>query len=182
MVTSLAIARYRFTFTLQSPMALPFFSGSLLRGAFGHALRSISCLTGIKECKSCPLYQSCLYTSIFEPPPKAHSLQKLSQAPGCYVVEPPTLGQKELAAGDTLNFNIVLWGKALEQLPLVILAWQRAGRQGLGRERTKAELMSVSLTGKEEQTVWHVSSPVLAGHSQQVSVTGSAGETRLSSF
>lgn len=177
MVTSLAIARYRFTFTLQSPMALPFFSGSLLRGAFGHALRSISCLTGIKECKSCPLYQSCLYTSIFEPPPKAHSLQKLSQAPGCYVVEPPTLGQKELAGGETLNFNMVLWGKALEQLPLVILAWQRAGRQGLGRERTKAELMSVSLTGKEEQTVWHVSSPVLAGHSQQVSVTGSAGES-----
>lgn len=171
MVTSLAIARYRFSFTLQSPMALPFFSGSLLRGAFGHALRSTSCVTGIKECKSCPLYQSCLYTNIFEPPPKAHSLQKFSQVPCCYVIEPPSVGQNKIATADTLNFNMALWGKALEQLPLVILAWQRAGRQGLGRKRTKAELMSVSLNGKEEQTVWQATSPVVAPHNREVSVT-----------
>lgn len=177
MITTLPVARYRFSFALQNSMALPFFAGSLLRGAFGHALRSSSCLTGAKECKSCPLYQSCIYTNIFEPPPRDHALQKFSQVPGCYVVEPPPVGQKKLAAGDKLSFCMVLWGKALEQLPLIILAWQRAGRQGLGRDRITAELMSVSLVGEQEQTVWQANSQVIAEHSQQVSLAESAGES-----
>lgn len=173
MFATLPVARYQFTSTLQNPMALPFFSGSLLRGAFGHALRASSCLTGAKECKSCPLYQSCLYTNIFEPPPKAHSLQKFSQVPGCYVIEPPAVGQKKLETGDKLSFSMVLWGKALEQLPLVVMAWQRAGQQGLGRERVQAMLSSVRLFGAEERTIWQATSPVVVPHNREVAVTTS---------
>ena len=174
---NLPIVRYRFDIVLGQTLALPFYAGSLLRGAFGHTLRSSSCLTRAKECKSCPLYQSCLYTNIFEPPARDHALQKFSSVPSTFVIEPPPLGQQKLSKGETLSFHMVLWGKALEQLPLVILAWQRAVRQGLGRDRITAELMSVCLVGEQEQTVWQADSQVIAEHCQQVSLAESAGES-----
>ncbi len=169
MTFSIQLARYRFSFILQEPMVLPFFSGSLLRGAFGHALRASSCVTGAKDCKTCPLYQSCLYTNIFEPPAKHHRLQKLSQAPGCYVVEPPPVGQQKLKAGETFSFDMVLWGKALEQLPLIIYAWQRAGQQGVGKNRTPLILTSVRLCGTEEQNIWQIQTPEVVPHNKILS-------------
>ena len=37
----LPIARYRFSFTLETEMRLPEYAGSTLRGVFGHALRRL---------------------------------------------------------------------------------------------------------------------------------------------
>ena len=162
----LPIARYRFFFITQKALVLPFFAGSLLRGVFGHALKVNCCITGEKVCKSCPLYQSCLYTNIFEPPPREHSLQKLSQIPACYVIEPPAMGQQQLQAGDRFSFTMVLWGKALEQLSLLISCWQRAGQYGLGRDRVPVNLISVSLCGADERVVWESHSPVVEASQQ----------------
>ena len=42
----LPVARYRFSFRMQDELRLPDYSGSLLRGNFGAALRRTACMTG----------------------------------------------------------------------------------------------------------------------------------------
>ena len=61
-------------------------------------------------------------------------MQKFSQVPNPYVIEPPPLGARIYQPGETLSFHMVLMGQALRHLPLVAYAWQRAlqRREGVG--------------------------------------------------
>ncbi len=114
----LPVARYHFSFRMQDELRLPEYSGSLLRGNFGAALRRTACMTGAPECAPCPLYRTCPYPAIFETPaPATHSLQRFSQVPNPYVIEPPPIGTRYVPAGEIISFAMVLVGRALDQLP-----------------------------------------------------------------
>ena len=169
MLTTLPLARYRFTARVQQPLALPDYAGSLLRGQFGAALRNVACMTRQPTCPGCPLLPTCPYTRIFEapPPPKgAHALQDFSQIPNPYVLEPPTPGARVLDADDDLEFHLVLIGHATEQLALVIFALQRALAQGLTRQRVPTDLLQVDWVDAQgtAHTVWTAEQPTLAEH------------------
>lgn len=121
------LCRYRLFFQVTEPFALPEYAGSALRGAFGRALRKISCMTKQADCRSCWLYQTCPYTNIFETPaPNDHPLQKFSQVPNAYVIEPLEWGEQCYAKGDTFAFDLVLFGRTLGQLALILFAFKRA--------------------------------------------------------
>jgi len=106
---SLSLGRYRLDWQVTRAIRLPDYAGSMLRGAFGHALRSISCITREKECTACPLRQDCPYTTLFEPiPPEHHPLQDFSRIPAPYIIEPPEWGARVLHPGDTLTFHFTL--------------------------------------------------------------------------
>ncbi|MCM8611171.1 CRISPR system precrRNA processing endoribonuclease RAMP protein Cas6 [Accumulibacter sp.] len=138
------VARYRFEFHTVRPIRLPDYAGSMLRGAFGHALRQVACMTRAKECSGCPLTGGCPYPAIFAPvPPATHALQAFSQIPVPQVIEPPARGARLLPPGETFSFHQVLIGRALRELPLIILAWQRALARGVGGGDGTAELMRV---------------------------------------
>ena len=144
-------ARYRLEFTTEQPIHLPEYAGSALRGAFGHALKHIACVTRAPTCPACPLYRSCAYPAIFEtPPPLDYARRKLSNVPLPFVVEPPLWGEREHAAGSALSFNTVLIGPALAQLPLVLMAWRRALQLGLGPQQGTARLERVLVEGQAE--------------------------------
>lgn len=122
------IARYRFSARMREPVALPHYAGSLLRGMLGAALRNVACMTRQPTCTGCPLLQTCPYSQLFETPAPVRDTQQrrdFSQIPHAYVVEPPPLGTRTLPAGAMLEFHIVLFGKALQQLALVVFALQR---------------------------------------------------------
>ncbi len=168
MPSNIPIARYRFTARMQSGVRLPEYAGSLLRGQFGAALRGVACMTRQPVCTGCPLLQSCAYTRIFEAaPPAEHALQKFSNIPNAYVMEPPQLGDCNLQPGDTLQFSMVLVGGAMDQLALVIFAWQRALRQGLTQSRSAADLVAVEWLagdGAQPLRIWSADHPVIAPH------------------
>lgn len=124
---SLPIVRYQLTFQVTEEIMLPEYAGSTLRGAFGRALRKISCMTKQADCKSCMLYRTCPYTNIFETPaPTSHQIQQFSQVPNGYIIEPPKWGEQYYSVGETLRFNLVLFGRLIEQLPLITFAFKRA--------------------------------------------------------
>ncbi len=140
MTTALPIARYQFDFEVETSIRLPEYAGSMLRGAFGQALRHIACMTRQKDCKTCPLYRSCPYPAIFETPaPETHNLQKFSQIPNPYIIEPPAWGERIYLPGEKLSFNMVLVGRSLAQLPLITLAWQRAFAREVGHGTAKLQ-------------------------------------------
>ncbi len=141
--TSLPIARLHLTVRAEGPLQLPPYAGSMLRGAFGHALLALSPLPHTDD-TPCALHATCPYCQLFAAPPlPGHSLQKFSHMPQPYVIEPPTGGARQLQAGQTFDFGLVLIGKALDQLPTVLQAWQRALRTGLGREHSPCALMEI---------------------------------------
>lgn len=154
-LAQLPLARYRLDFTVETLLSLPAYAGSTLRGAFGGALRATACLTRQKTCEHCPLLRTCPYAIIFETPPPAqgHHLQKFTQVPHPYVIEPPAWGEKTYVPGETLSFHLVLAGRALDQLPLVLWACVRALRHGVGKGDGTARLAAVSHLGTRETPI-----------------------------
>lgn len=142
-INALPIARLHLTARAEGPLQLPPYAGSMLRGAFGHALLALSPLPHV-DGKACALHSTCPYCLMFAAPPiPEHGLQKFSQMPQPYVIEPPGLGEQRLRAGETFQFSLVLIGKALELLPTLLLAWHHALRKGLGEHHTRCTLLSV---------------------------------------
>lgn len=152
------LARYRLEFTVETPLHLPVYAGSTLRGAFGGALRASSCMTKQKTCDGCPLLATCPYAIVFEtrPPAEGHALQKFSQVPHPYVIEPPQWGERDYMPGEPLAFHIVLAGRALDQLALIVWAFVRAFQRGIGRGDGTARLARVVHVGT-------VDTPILEG-------------------
>ncbi len=143
-MSQLSVHRYQFNCLVKEPLKFNFYAGSLLRGAFGQALRKLVCVTHMQDCKACLLYRQCAYPKVFEtPPPLQVQFQNFSQIPNPFVLEPPPMGSKDFAPGDTFSFNLVLIGQALAQLPLVIYAWQTALNSGLGPGHAEVELLEV---------------------------------------
>lgn len=141
---NLPLARYRLHWRATTPIHLPAYAGSMLRGAFGHALRRVSCMTRQKDCAGCPLLNTCPYPAIFAPPPVDHSLQRFTQPPAPYLIEPPPWGERSLAPDDSFSFNLVLSGRALQELPLITLALRQALQRGIGPGDGQAELIALN--------------------------------------
>jgi hypothetical protein len=177
MLETFPLARYRFEFQVTRPIRLPDYAGSMLRGAFGHALRQLACMTRQKECTGCPLTSTCPYPAIFAPlPPATHTLQKFSQIPVPYIIEPPAWGATVLESGDTLVFHMVLVGRVLRDLPLIILAWRRALTRGVGAGDGTAELLRViHCTGSKSAPKLEIHRPEngsITPHQQAVNLHG----------
>lgn len=141
---ALPVCRYRFAVRVEQALALPEYAGSMLRGAFGRALRKVSCMTGMSDCGACPLGASCPYTAVFETPAQPRSdQQRFSTPPNPYVIEPPGGGRQQLEPGCEFSFSMVLVGAALRQLPVILMAWERALHDGLGARKARCTLMNV---------------------------------------
>ncbi len=130
--------RLRCTLVARAAARLPPYHGSLLRGAFGHALRAAVCSMGPEqECATCRLRVACPYTRLFEslvegaPPP---FLKGLATAPRPYVFEPRG-GGEAFSPGDPLSFDLLLFGQAAELAPYAVLAIERMAVAGLGAQR-----------------------------------------------
>ena len=155
MPLDLPIARLHLTVQADAPLQLPPYAGSMLRGAFGHALQSLALLPHTSG-QPCALQANCPYCQVFAPPALAgHSLQKFSQMPAPYVIEPPmpAPGQdwqvQPLQTGQSFVFGLVLMGKALQHLPTLVLAFERALQRGLGSRNTPCTLLTVQQEGAE---------------------------------
>jgi len=171
------VARYRLVFKVQTPLNLPDYAGSMLRGVFGQALRRLACMTKRRGCGLCPLLTVCPYPLIFETPaPAEHQLQNFSAVPNAYVIEPPPWGRRQYLPEEDLVFEMVLFGHALEKLPLIILAWQRALARGVGGG-TAGLAEIVLLTPQSEVGIFDASSDRVRPHEQRLRLPPFQGGT-----
>lgn len=150
--SKLTLQPLRIHLRLEAPWQQPFFAGSLLRGLFGHSLRRLACMTHQKECKGCPLLNNCPYPQVFEPQAEVFSGQH-KQAPVPYVIQPPTPAGPSLRTGDSWVFEQILIGRAQQQLPLILIAWQQAFKRGLGPQRTPVRLEKIDLLNARNEVL-----------------------------
>lgn len=127
---------------------LPAFPGTLLRSAFGVALRRSVCTTGAPTCQGCPHVRSCAYGSAFETPlaaADAHPGLGGQSAPHPFVLglDDPT-AHRTVAAGAPLDVQLSLIGSGRSFLAPFILALGSLAQSGLGRDRIPLDLVAVT--------------------------------------
>ena len=140
----LPLARYRLHWRTTTPTQLPDYAGSALRGAFGHALRRIACQTRHEERCACPPEANCAYSAIFAPLAREEGSYRLAQPPVPYLIEPPQWGARTLMPEEDWYFDIVLFGRALVELSLVILAFRQALERGIGPGDGRSQLLALT--------------------------------------
>jgi len=142
----LHVAKVRLDLRLTDPAHLPPFVGSTLRGAFGHAFRSCVCATHRPTCGDCLVLRTCPYSYVFDTPvPQGAPMMRLyTHAPHPFVIEPPDESLSLLRPGSVLRFSLILIGKGCDYLPYFVLAFQELGKIGIGRDRARFVLQSVS--------------------------------------
>ena len=172
-VRAFPLARYRFEFCVTRAVRLPDYAGSMLRGVFGRALRQLACMTRQPQCDGCPLSANCPYLAVFAPHSDGpHALQTFSRIPAPYIIEPPAWGARTLPEGSLLDFHMTLVGGALKELPLIVLAWQRALARGIGAGDGTADLLRVLHSplpaGAPEQAIYRPGAGAIDAHTQTV--------------
>ena len=120
-----------------------------MRGAFGHALKDMACLSANhnKGKCGCQVEDACVYQQLFSPvAQQSHALARQ------YNVSPPIIVQAHalpevLEAGSHACFDVVCLGaRANAQWPIIQLALQRALMGGIGwrhPQRGRAQLTQV---------------------------------------
>jgi hypothetical protein len=157
MLNKLRIAKHRFTLEAVERLGLPRYKGSTLRGGFGAVFKRTVCFEKrVKSCADCLLKANCPYAYVFETPvpEDAQVLSSYSKAPHPFVIEPPLDTKTVYEPGESLDFGLVLVGRAINYLPYFIVVFRELGRVGLGRGRGKYRLREVAavqpLDGVEE--------------------------------
>jgi hypothetical protein len=157
MLERLRIAKYHFNLQAVERLGLPRYKGSTLRGGFGSVFKRTVCFQEeVKSCADCLLKANCPYAYIFEtaPPPDAEVLRTYSDVPLPFVIEPPLDTKTVYEPGESLDFGLVLVGRAINYLPYFIVVFQELGKVGLGRGRGRYALREVAavqpLNGEEE--------------------------------
>lgn len=155
---NLAVSKFEIVLQSQTEAILPALIGSTLRGAFGHALKAISCSMSHQNCDQCFLSDVCNYTTIFEPTSK----NKLNNLPRPFVFSPPIPPlTKEISKTNTLkirvsangeiSFGLILIGDAVNKLPYFIYAFELMARHGLGSERHSFKVVEVFQVNENSQ-------------------------------
>lgn len=139
-------------FSLQPERAFsaPAFDGSMLRGAFGHALKRLVCVMRRPDCTGCPLESVCLYVSVFETRAAAQDPARFARPPHPFVLR-CTLREHRGQPVDRIAFRIRLFGGALDHAPFIARAVEEAAAHGLGPDRTPFRLAALT-TGNGD--VW----------------------------
>jgi len=155
MLENFRLARYNFVLTALDPLSLPLYKGSTLRGVFGHAFKRIVCAQQKQECTECLLRMDCPYASVFESrPPDGADIKRLQEAiPRPFVIEPPLTDKTYFLPDEELAFKLILVGRAIDLLAYFVVAFQEAGRMGIGKGRGQYGLSRVETAPWDDSPV-----------------------------
>lgn len=151
---SFFLSKYRFILTPKEELELPSFKGTTLRGGFGRIFRDLSCMDKKrKECQGCVLKDKCPYSYIFDTSPRCDSLylKKIEDIPRPFIIDPPFEEKTKFSPEESLSFNLILIGKAIDYFPYFIVSFKELGNAGLGKNRKKFLLKEVWADVNETQ-------------------------------
>lgn len=142
MLKNFRFARYRFIYTVQEPLKMPFYKGNVFRGRFGYILRHITCVGTTQKCEErCEFPERCVYSKCFETPVPDESpmLRGQTYAPHPFILEPPRTGKSDFAPGDTFTCNLTLIGEAINLLPWMVFAFDQMGKRRIGLQDKRGQ-------------------------------------------
>jgi hypothetical protein len=161
---NLSLTRYEAVYKTELNFGLPVFTGSVIHGALGHAMRRTAFNPRRPECADCPIRSSCrhenLYGYLFESPADhpfidvhARSIAMQQETyPQPFVIDPPAGGG--YLSGESLTFSFTLIGKAIRFLPFFACSLANIDRLGGRSQNVSFESltpMGFDLNGASEE-------------------------------
>ena len=118
---------------------LPDFSGLILRSAFGVALKKVSCIFRGRDCKHCPLRNSCAWIYLFETPIEKDNpyLKGRNYAPHPFVLTP------SYSKDNCLVLEFLLVGNSINHLRWIYAAFSILQDMGIGKKRAKFKIEDI---------------------------------------
>lgn len=173
-------ARFAVELQVETRLKLPPYKGSTFRGAFGNTFKQLVCVKRDRDCATCLIRHQCVYQYIFETPVDGDGPRRYTFAPHPFVIRPPEETRQVYEPGECLEVGLVLVGRAVDQLPFFIYAFDEMGQRGLGQGRGKTVLRRVFAHGNEENPCIYEAGagqlrtdfPVFSGPSVEHSVNG----------
>lgn len=156
MLHAFSLAPFHFELKAAERLALhPHNPGNTLRGAFGATFKRLVCQTPGDCRQTCRMKTSCPYGQIFEPspPPGSDRLSLNQDIPRPFVFRPPNGHEAMARPGDSLSFDLILIGKALDYLPYFLVTFSELGDQGIGLGRGRYRIARVSLLNENGNAV-----------------------------
>ncbi len=152
-IPRLAMARLRVTLECLGCGELPEFLGSMLRGAFGHALKRVACPLPRPCRQECRRPGQCVYSYFFETPIPRELRGRLGSqyAPHPFVICSLDDGGVQCAPGDRIGLTMTLFGRGIRYFADLLATLEAVGEGGLGYPRIRFRVHSVadSLSGRE---------------------------------
>jgi hypothetical protein len=142
-LSTTSIEHWHLHVELERPLHLMDSHGSMLRGAFGHALKAIAC-----RCGSEIHTATCIYQSIFEPLVPADWPARYQNCPPAFVVSQAADNTSRIKH---LKFAFTLLGPALMHRELIWRAWGIAATKGFGQLQIPGRLTLISQATQPEQ-------------------------------
>ena len=166
------LAVYQFRVQMDSEFLLGRFASSLLRSVFGSTLKRLVC-TGHDN--PCP--PQCAYRILFEPVNQPGA--RFTDAAPPLIFRFPLI--EKVPQQGYLAFSMVLFGPALDYLPLITDVWRRAFEQGIGRSRTKGRLSSVAMQsfGGRWQPIYDSTAGLFLPHQPELALPDDHAEESL---
>ena len=126
--------------TTQKPQ---YFIGSQIRGAFGYALKKVTCINPTSLCEGCFATTNCLYHQFYEEKNSYHKYRLDFE-----------LGK------NYYDFSFYLFEEVCEKLPYIISALHMMLTQnGLGKEKVKYENFEMFINDKSCMQKWKIVIP-----------------------
>ncbi|WP_447977304.1 CRISPR system precrRNA processing endoribonuclease RAMP protein Cas6 [Candidatus Nitrospira bockiana] len=159
MLHAFSLAPIRFELTAEEHLALhPKNPGNSLRGAFGATFKRLVCPTPSECRQTCRMKATCPYGQIFEPspPPGSDRLSLNQDIPRPFVLRPPNGIETTARPGDSLHFDLILIGKAIDYFSYFLVTFRELGDQGIGLGRGRYRIARVSLLNEDGNGVTEI--------------------------
>jgi CRISPR-associated endoribonuclease Cas6 len=135
----------RFSFVAREPIYFPpGKSSNILRGAFGSIFRRIACLPHCPGVDACDHRAICPYARLFEPAGTGQGPSGLADWPRAFVFRAIHLDGQTFAPGQTFHFDLNLFDAQPPAITYFVLTFAQLARDGLGPDRSKVDLSTVS--------------------------------------
>lgn len=132
--------------------SLPENKGSMLRGGFGHALKSVACHNfSCSICDDCHSRENCLFYQIFSAEDRQLPQQK--DIPRPYVFRSECLETDYSEVGKPLRVEMVVFEHLTCFLPQIIQAMEEAGKNGFGIQRVSFLLSRIRVRNAREDFI-----------------------------
>ena len=123
---------HKITVSINTTHKAAYFTGSMLRGAMGYALKKVTCINPSYNCEGCFASSSCLYHKFYESKNSFHKYRF----------------EIELGSGK-FDFGLYLFDDACEGLPYVLSALEKVLKEsGVSKEKHTFSDMTMRVNGQ----------------------------------
>lgn len=140
--------KLHFTLLMCEDTFLPATKASAIRGGIGEMLLRADCIKD-RNCESCDFADECIVQRMMSSRMELMPTFMTKGDSVGYVIECEDYGES-YKKGDLLKFNLILFGKNIVYFSQYLNAVYALGMNGLGKNKSRFEIISVKNTGNEE--------------------------------